>query len=430
MFITSGNSSLAQTTAHKVVLPFYLYAAFSFLVATILLLATTPEITIHYFQPHTLAITHIMALGWGTMIILGASHQLVPVMIEGRLYSNRLALASFVLAALGIPLLVYSFYVFEMGTIACLGGLLISLSIIAYIINLGMSMAKSKHENIHAYFVFTASIWLLATAILGLLLIYNFTQPFLSKDSLAYLPLHAHLGIVGWFLLLVMRIGSRLIPMFIISKYENTKILWWIYGLINLGLLSFLFIFLYTNEKRLLAFPLSALALAIFLFGNYCYRSYQKRIRKKIDDQMRISLLSVLMIFIPLIILLLIITISLAISTENIRLSLIYGFTIFFGWITAIILGMTFKTLPFIIWNKTYHHLAGKGKTPNPKDLFNQRIFKIMAITYLLGFLLFPISVFYNWPLGIRLAAILLLLTALLYNWNVLKLFMHKSRSI
>jgi hypothetical protein len=38
-------------------------------------------------------------LGWGTMMILGASHQLVPVMIEGKLYSNTLAYLSFAFAA-------------------------------------------------------------------------------------------------------------------------------------------------------------------------------------------------------------------------------------------------------------------------------------------------------------------------------------------
>jgi cbb3-type cytochrome oxidase subunit 1 len=64
----------------------------------------------HYFNPKTLAITHLMALGWGTMIILGASHQLLPVLIEGKLDSYLLALLSFIFAAAGIPLLVTGFY--------------------------------------------------------------------------------------------------------------------------------------------------------------------------------------------------------------------------------------------------------------------------------------------------------------------------------
>src|SRR5436189_1254881 len=105
---TSNNNQVKNTT-HKVVLPFYLYAAISFLLTTLLLFFSSAAFNQHYFHPHVLAITHAMALGWGTMIILGASHQLVPVLIEGRLYSNRLAYLSFILAAVGIPLLVCGF---------------------------------------------------------------------------------------------------------------------------------------------------------------------------------------------------------------------------------------------------------------------------------------------------------------------------------
>ena len=110
MFASSGNTQSVKTTTWKVVLPFYLYASVAFLAATVILLCSANDISSHYFHPHSLAVTHIMALGWGTMIILGASHQLVPVLIEGRLYSNKLALASFILAGIGIPLLSYGFY--------------------------------------------------------------------------------------------------------------------------------------------------------------------------------------------------------------------------------------------------------------------------------------------------------------------------------
>lgn len=430
MFSTTGNTETIKTTSWKVVLPFYGYAAIAFLIATILLLLSASDITGHYFLPHTLAITHIMALGWGTMMILGASHQLVPVLIEGKLYSNKLAYASFTLSAIGIPLLVYGFYVFDMGLHTQCGGILVILAIITYLINLAVSMVKSKQENVHAFFIFTAAIWLLAATIVGLLLLYNFTKPLMPKSSLDYLPLHAHIGIVGWFLLLVMGVGSRLIPMFLISKYNNTRLLWWIYGLINGGLLTFVYIFLYTDSKSLLSIPLLAVAAAIVLFGNFCFKSYQQRIRKKVDEQMKVSLLSVLMMLLPVIFLVIIIILLILSSKENVNLIIIYGFIIFFGWITAIILGMTFKTLPFIVWNKVYHHLAGKGKTPNPKDLFSNTVFKWMSIFYILGFVLFTAGILFHSTIVLQLAASLLVLTSLLYNWNVIKLLMHKPVSL
>jgi hypothetical protein len=80
---------------------------------------------------------------------------------------------------------------------------------------------------------------------IGLLLVCNFADAILPNDSLHYLSLHAHIGIAGWFLMLVIGVGSRLIPMFLISKYSDSKRLWLIYFLLNGGLISFIIIFLF-----------------------------------------------------------------------------------------------------------------------------------------------------------------------------------------
>lgn len=415
-----------KNTSYKVVLPFYVYAACSFLVATIFLLTSTEAFKGHYFHPHILAITHTMALGWGTMIILGASHQLVPVLIESKLYSNILAYISFILAAIGIPLLVYGFYVFDMRWPAQWGGWLVVMAILAYMINIAVSMVKSKHESVHAVFVFTATTWLCFTAILGLAQVYNFTSILLPESSLHYLTLHAHAGIIGWFLLLIIGVASRLIPMFLISKYSNVRLLWWIYALINGALLIFVILFLYPGREALLFIPVITVFIAISLFIYYCYWAYKKRIRKQVDEQVKLSLISVVMLLLPVLFLILVIVTLILTSGEQLNLIISYGFIIFFGWITAIIMGMTFKTLSFIVWNKVYHHLSGLGKTPSPKDLFNNPVFKIMAIAYLAGFIIFTLGILFGNSIVLKLGAIFLLITAVLYNWNVLKVLMHK----
>lgn len=423
----NSNTGLTKNTSYKVVLPFYLYAGIAFFIATILLVFSTPAFLQHYFHPHTLAITHVMALGWGTMMILGASHQLVPVLIEGKLYSNALAYLSFFCAGVGIPFLVVGLYEFDFGWPTQFGAILINSAIAFYLINIGVSMAKSKKENVHAVFVFTATLWLIITTIVGLFLVYNFTYNILSRDSLSYLPLHAHLGIIGWFLLLVIGVGSRLIPMFLISKYSNNKLLWWVYSLINFALISFIIFFLYFKIIALYFIPLIAIATALILFGYYCYKSYYERIRKKVDYPVKISLLSVFMMALPLIFLLIVIVLLL-LSENNVHLILTYGFCIFFGWITAIIFGMTFKTLPFIVWNKVYHSKAGIGKTPNPKELFNDKIFLMMGISYLIGFVLFVVGVLVFNQIILKIAAMLLLIAAILYNGNVWKAVTHKPK--
>ena len=425
MFATSNNAAVKNTT-HKVVVPFYSYAAFTLLAATLLLFFSSASFTGHYFHPHILAITHAMALGWGTMIILGTSHQLIPVLTESRLYSIPLAYVSFAAAATGIPFLLYGLYVFNMGWPARWGGALIVFSILCYLINIAGTITKNKTENVHAVFVFSAALWLLLTTGLGLALVYNFSYPVFSKDSLAYLPLHAHMGIVGWFLLLVIGVASRLIPMFLISKYSNPRLLWLIFILINAGLLIFLLLFLFNPTATFYLIPVITVLAAIVLFGFYCFQCYQQRIRRQVDEPMKTSLLAILLMLLPLLVLFIIMGILVQNSLET-RLVLVYGFVIFFGWITAIIFGMTFKTLPFIVWNKVYHQKAGMGKTPNPKDLYNNKLFKAMVINYGAGFILFIAGVLAVQILLLQTGAVFLIAAAVLYNYNVIKLLLHKS---
>lgn len=416
-----GNN-VARTTSHTVVIPFYAYAAASFLAATALLLFTGDAFTGHWFHPHLLAITHLMALGWATMIILGASHQLVPVLIEHGLFSNKLAYASFVLAATGIPLLTYGFFTFNLGWPAQLGGSLVLAGLLVYVANIAISISGSKHENVHAVFVFTATIWLVLTVSLGLALLFNFTASLLPRDSLHYLSLHAHLGVVGWFLLLVLGVGSRLIPMFLISKYSNPRLLWTVFILVNAALLSYGLFFLYGAPAELNYLPAALVLAALLLFARYCQQAYKQRIRKKVDDQVRTSLLAMALILLPTVVLIVLITTLLATGGGPTNVVLLYGFTIFFGWLTAIILGMTFKTLPFIVWNKVYGHRSALGKMPSPKDLFSQPVYKAMAVVYLLGFVLFGAGILLARAWLLNSGALALLAAAMLYNWNVIKL--------
>lgn len=137
-------------------------------------------------------------------------------------------------------------------------------------------------------------------------------------------------------------------------------------------------------------------------------------------------MLSVALISVPLVIIIGIILIFSTFGQQ--QFVMLYGFTIFFGWITAIILGMTFKTLPFIVWNKVYRDIAGLGKTPNPKELFKNNIFIGNVISYLLGFVILSFGIINTNVIALNIGAALLLINALLYNINVFIILFHQSK--
>ena len=411
------------TTRPVVVLPFYGYAALSFLAATIFLLFYPVEAGSFYFTPKILAIVHLMALGWGTMIIIGSGYQLVPVLSEQKLYGEGLARASFYPAAAGIALLIYGFFHFNMGWPAQAGGILINLSVLTFVFIVYKSVAARKQSNVHMVFLFTASFWLLITTVIGTLLVYNFTGRILSADSLHYLSLHAHLGIAGWFLLTIFGVGSKLIPMFMISGYHNDRLLWIIYLAINAALLAFILIFFLQPSVYWYFIPLLLIASAVIVFAVYCIQAFRKRIRKSLDRQVKLSVGTVGFMVLPLVLLSAILILSGSGKMAG-RIYLMYGFTVFFGWITSIILGMTFKTLPFIIWNRLS---VGRTGMPLPKTLFHQGIFNSMQLAYLGGFILFIAGLgAASLPL-IKTGSVFLLFTAVFYNLNVWKMVLMKK---
>lgn len=407
-------------------MPFYGYGAGCLLLATLLLLLHPGSLAGHYFQPSLLAVTHLMALGWGTMMTFGASYQLMPVLTGKALWSNRLARVSFWLAGLGIPLLAWGFYSFNLSWPALVGGALTFLGISVWLFNMAGSMSEKPLEQTHAVFLFTAGLWLWITALVGLVLLVNFRYPLLADDSLHYLSLHAHLGIVGWFLLLITGVGTRLIPMFLISKYENRRLLWWIYGLINGGLLLFLPGFI--GEMAFLIYgAIGLVAIAVALFIAFCYKAYKARLRRAVDVPVRLSLLSAGLMTLPLG-LLVVHYFRKSPAPGDAPLFVAYGLLVFFGWITAILLGMTFKTLPFIVWNKVYGALAGKQQTPAPNALFSEKGVRWISYGYLSGLSVLLAGVFSKEKALLLTGALLLFLTAARYCAAVFRLLTHKPQ--
>lgn len=421
------NGIKQNTGLFRIVVTHYVAAAFCFLVLSVMMLFSVKAFTGHYFHPQILAITHMAALGWGTMIILGASYQLIPVVLETELYSEKLAWISFALFLPGLIALVYSFWVFVPGIHMQCGAVLVLLSVILFTINVYLTAKKKKQETIQEDFIFSACICLCLTVALGAALVFNFTMSIFTQDQLHFLKLHAHLGLIGWFLLMLIGVSSKLIPMFLVSSYQNTKLLTFSYYLIVGALLYFLVdSYLFGLSFR------TYLIFATGVIGVLCYlifilKCLRSRLRRHIDLPMLNSFLSFILLKIAMLTVPFIIYFHLKNNPATIRFSMVYGEFMLMGWITALILGQTFKTLPFIVWVKHYEHLTGKFKTPMPADLFAANLLKAQIISYLIFCLTFmPGCYLLSLPL-IYIGSTALMVTALLYLSNIFIVLFHKT---
>lgn len=419
--------NIGKAPKNKAVLPFYGTASFIFLISTILLcysstqFISTENFNAHYFTPQLLSIVHLTAIGWGTMVIFGAAYQLLPVICERDLYSSNLAFISFLFLTLGVGLLSYSFWFFQVGDIMIAGGFSILIAIGLYLINVVKTSAVNRHSSMERIFVFTSAIWLTITALIGILLAINLAYPFIQSNHLEFLKLHAHAGLVGWFLQLITGISIKLIPMFLLGKSVKIRLIKVAFVLQNTGLVLFLldgFYFGITFRSLLYG---SVIITGIICWIIYLFDVFKNRMKKKIDLPMKHSFISFLSIGISILL------VPFVYFSSDSRWTLLYGLLLFTGWISALILGMTFKTLPFIVWNNHYKKLNGKYKIPLPKDLFNEKFVRYQLYLYPTSLLLIAIAISIQNVLILQIGFGVLSLVALLYLLNVIQILTHKT---
>lgn len=423
----------AATTSNSpgkwVVLPHYAFAALAFLALSVLLLFSTDAFSGHYFHPKLLTLTHVAVLGWATMIIFGALYQLLPVVLDCKLYSEKLAVYTFGLLGTGTILLSYSFWYFQLGWTMHAAACALVIAFILFNINVIQTARKAPKWTIEADFIVTSGIWLLVTGIVGLLMAVNFTFPFLPLDHVHYLKLHAHIGMAGWFLLLIIGVGAKLIPMFLLAHPEDTKKLNWAYNLINAGLVLFIFDHMLVQTKLIPIYGV-LVALGIGMFILYLRDARNTMQRKEIDLGMQQTFVALAILLLPLVLMFLV-SADLGLPQQLLSsVYLVYGISVFLGFVSALILGQTFKTLPFIVWMHAYENHVGRFKTPLPKDMYSHTLLRWQNIFYLVGLAVLIAGVLLREQQIILAGAIAFTITAILYTVNVFQMLLHKAHNL
>ncbi len=415
-----------------VVLPHYAFGALAFLAGCILLYFIAPELTRHYLSPKLFTLTHVLVLGWITMIIFGALYQLIPVVMEVRLYSEKLAMTTFILFGVGLIILSASFWTFLFGRSIGLevGGYMIVVAILLFTINIILSALKTERKTIENTFIITSIFWLLLAVIIGIIMVLNFAFQFISASHLQLLKMHAHIGFIGWFLLLVVGVASKLMPMFLIVHGLPRKLLVYAFYLINIGLLMLSVGYYIFPEIWFLGLSGLLVIAGIIAFLRFNYVAFGKRIRKKLDVGLKMSATAFIMLAISIILGVIAVISPDFTATYQIRIEIAYGVLILLGFLSALVLGQTYKTLPFIIWLKKYQSKVGKTKVPLPMELYSDKIAHYHYYTFVAGIIILMVGILISEVIVIKIGAVLLVITAVLYNYNVFKIIFHKEKRL
>ena len=395
-----------------------------------------------------IAATHLFVLGWICSVVMGAMYQLVPVALETKLYSERLARWQFAFHVVGFVGMVWMFRVWNMkqvGHFGCVLGVGVGL----FVYNMARTLWRVPKWNVTATAVSAGArvdfVWRSfrdcpsrlakcaydspssssATGTVGVLLrglrsIAGFLAHF---DPISTMHAHAHLGGVGFFTMLIVGVSYKLIPMFTLSELQSRRRAVCSIALLNLGLAgSFVTILLRSPLK--LAFALVVVA-ALAIYGWELTAILRARKRRALDWGIKYFLTAIVLLL-PLSVLAVVLSWpGLPLNTFTGQLENLYGFLGLIGVITFAIMGMLYKIVPFLVWFGRYSRQIGRAQVPALADLYCVRLQAWGYWAYLAGLAVTCAAIVLSNATGVRIGGGCLALGVATLALNVAKMLAH-----
>jgi hypothetical protein len=323
-------------------LRFFLVAPVFGVLAGILLIAY-PELLANRWLPATFAFTHLLTLGVGTMIMLGALFQVLPV-VSNRAVPGAQVVAPWVCWGLvwGTLTLTGGFLT-SWGWLIGLAAFLLASSFGLFVSAFGTALVKARPAGDTTVALRLAALSLVATLVLGGMQLSLHFWPEADLYQLHQTQLHAFVGGFGWVLLLVMGVSFQVIPMFHVAPAFPH----WVCR--RLPVIVFA-----ANAAVLLAgYPMAAYALSLTLVATILYATEALKVlmarkRRLVDYTVRFWQLGLSQLIAAALV-----ALGLAFTEGDAWLApveLLLGLIFALGFVLSVMLGMLQKIAPFLIY--------------------------------------------------------------------------------
>jgi hypothetical protein len=400
----------------------------------------------HYHQS-VIAATHLVVLGFICTVVMGAMYQLVPVALETKLYSERLARWQFAFHVVGFLGMVWMFNVWDLKQVGHFGSVL-AVGVGLFVYNIGRTLLRVPKWNIVATGITAALLWFSLTILAGLSLaaakcVYASTEGVAAVegvkqmvgglrwvagivsrfDAIGAMHAHAHLGVVGFFVMLIVGVSYRLIPMFALTEVQSKRRAALSILLLNLGLAGSVVTILSRSDWKL-AFAACAVA-GLAIYGWELRAMLRARKRPALDWGVKTFLVATALLL-PTCLLALVL--SWPRLPQNPFLGMlenVYGLLGLLGVVTLAILGMLHKILPFLVWFGVYSPHVGRAQLPLTTHMVSERLQRHGLWAWLAGLVILSGAILRQNELGVRAGALCLLAGLLLFLWNAVKVFTH-----
>jgi len=331
--------------------------------------------------PVSLAMVHLLTIGWLTLLMFGALFQFVPVITSRKLPSQALPLVTLIGVECGLALMVGGFCALGRSTWAGfllpIGGALVIVALLVGSASLLVPLAAKRPVPLSARFVLAGLGFLLLTILLGLSFALALTVPAtdpaltpLLADGVGY---HALAGFGGWFTLTAIGVSYELLPMFMLAPHERgvlgASVLW-------VGVGGFLATF--AAGLAAAAWPVAwiatleqggrlAIVLALGLYLTDVVRLYRGRRRRQIELHNRAAIGAFVALGLAVLL-----AIGAVATGRLAALAPSLVLLVLLGWLSGLGLTQLYKVVAFLSWLSRYGGQLGRGPVPRVQDLVNE----------------------------------------------------------
>ena len=390
----SRSLAFERAPAFAVPLQFLLAAPLLALPAAALLLYYGPEILATRWSPATLALTHLVALGFIAHSILGALLQYLPVAIGADLRRLHRAAPAIELAlAAGTLLLVVGLLLASTPLLRGAGWLL-ALALGAFTLMTIAELVRgwSNDATTHALAISVAAF--IATIAIGF--IFAAYPEHAASHLVPLVDLHAAWGLAGWVAITVFGVALVVVPMFQLTPQYPVAVQRGL-PLILLTGLTALSVAVCEYLPALAAAALALLAAALATFGIATLR-LQHASRRRAD--VTVWLWRMAMVSVTGAALLGASAFVAPAIAQQPWFALALGILMLAGFAMSVINGMMYKIVPFLIWlhlqqvNSRRQSLPHMHKIIPEKSMRRQAWAHAIAVALLLAALAWPPAVY------------------------------------
>ncbi len=405
---TSG-SKPGNGPAPDVPLRYLLAAAAAFVLAAPGVVWLAPELAGHYYHPRVVALTHTVTLGWITLAIMGASYQLIPIVLGRPVWSERAARWQLWLLLVGVIGMLAHFY---LGTWLGLveAAALFAVGVAIHLVNVALTLRGVDRSRFTARLVILAYAGLALTSVFGLLLGADHVVKLLPGNFFSTLHAHVHLALLGWVMPMVLGVAARVYPMFLLAPEPRGWPEWLQFWGLALGVPSLVLGLLLGLPAAIIG---GALAVSAAVAGHLTWIVAMARHRRRPHLDWGLCLVLTGAAFtVPGVLL------GCAFAFDLIsgpRFALAYAVVVLGGWISLTIAGMMLKIVPFLVWYRVYSSRVGKERVPTLPELSWTHAEGAACLLLTAGFIGLAVAAVIGSAEAIRVAGVVLTLGALAF---------------